>query len=231
MFIVFFRAMLLYICITFFMRLMGKRQLGEFQPSELVTTILISNIASLPIEDINIPMLYGVIPIIVLVSFELIVSNISLRNKPFRNFISGNPITIIENGVINQKMLARLRLSIDDLMESLRQNNVFDFTDVAYAITETNGKISVLLKSDAQTVTLKDSNIKKEDPTFPLVIISDGRPVKNSIQHYNIKDEWLQRVIKANACRMEDIFIMTADQNLKYEIVLKDKKQKGIPKI
>lgn len=225
MFIVFFRAIILYIAISFFMRLMGKRQLGEFQPSELVTTILISNIASLPIEDTNIPMLYAIIPIIVLVSFELIVSNISLRSKPFRNFISGNPITIIENGVINQKMLTRLRLSIDDLMESLRQNNVFDFTDVAYAITETNGKISVLLKHNAQNTTAKMLNIKPEDVTYPLVIISDGKIVQNTMLKYNIKEDWLQKVVNCEAKNIKNIFIMTVDDKLEYNIVLRDKKK------
>lgn len=225
MFIVFFRAVFLYISISFFMRLMGKRQLGEFQPSELVTTILISNIASLPIEDTNIPMLYALIPIIVLVSFELIVSNISLKSKPFRNFISGNPITIIENGIINQKMLCRLRLSVDDLMESLRQNNVFDFTEVAYAITETNGKISVLLKHNAQTATAKMINAKEQPVTYPLVVVSDGRLVFNAMSKYNINYEWLQKIINTSCSSMHDIFIMTVDEHLNYNIVLKDKKR------
>ena len=118
--IVFIRAILLYLLIIFCLRLMGKRQLGELQPSELVITILISNIASLPIEDNSIPMIMGVVPIVVLVGFELIISSISLRSKRFRTLVSGKPMIIVRNGQIDQSAMKKLRFSIDDLMETLR---------------------------------------------------------------------------------------------------------------
>ena len=115
MLVVFLRAAFLYVLVTFSLRLMGKRQLGELQPTELVITILISNIASLPIEDANIPMVLGAIPVLVLVAFELVVSNISLQSKGFRSMVSGKPVIVIQNGQLDQRKLRKLRFSIDDL--------------------------------------------------------------------------------------------------------------------
>ena len=144
MLVVFFRAVILYILVTLCLRLMGKRQLGELQPAEFVITILISNIASLPIEDTNIPMVLGLIPVFVLVAFEVIVSTLSLSSKRFRSIMSGKPVIVIYNGQIDQEKLKQLRFSIDDLMESLRQQGVFRVQDVWYAIVETTGKVSVM---------------------------------------------------------------------------------------
>ena len=128
--IVFFRAILLYLLIIFSMRLMGKRQLGELQPSELVTTILISNIASLPIEDTAIPMAAGAVPIIVLAGFEMILSSVTLKNKSLRSLLSGRPVVLIKDGKLDQQAMKKMRFSVDDLMESLRGNGVFDLKDV-----------------------------------------------------------------------------------------------------
>ena len=128
--IVFIRAILLYLLIIFCLRLMGKRQLGELQPSELVITILISNIASLPIEDNSIPMIMGMVPIVVLVGFELIISGISLHSRRFRTLVSGKPVVLIQNGQIDQSAMKQLRFSIDDLMETLRGKSVFDLRDM-----------------------------------------------------------------------------------------------------
>ncbi|MFA5659078.1 MAG: YetF domain-containing protein, partial [Oscillospiraceae bacterium] len=126
MLIVFFRAIILYMIIIFSIRLMGKRQLGELQPSELVVTILVSNVATLPIEDVNIPMLMGIIPILTIVCLDVFMSELSLKFKRIRKIVSGSPKIVVRDGIIDQKTLRDLRFSIDDLMESLRALNIFD---------------------------------------------------------------------------------------------------------
>lgn len=224
MLIVFFRAIVLYIVIMFCIRLMGKRQLGELQPSELVITILISNIASLPIEDTSIPVILGFIPVFALVGFELITSNISLQSKAFRGFISGKPIIVIQNGEIDQKHLRKIRFSIDDLMSTLRQNQVFDVRDVLYAIVETTGKVSVLEKKEAQTVTAKMLKIDEEDTLPPAVIISDGKLISSAITAYNLTEEWVHTVIKNHKYpSLKSVFLMTCDPQKNYYIVPKQR--------
>lgn len=224
MLVVFFRALILYILIMVCLRLMGKRQLGELQPSELVITILISNIASLPIEDTGIPMILGAIPVLALVSFEIIISNLSLKSKWFRGFISGSPIVIISNGVLDQNQLRKLRFSIDDLMEALRQSNIFDIRDVQYAIVETTGKVSVLQKYEAQTVTNKDLDLSCQDPAPATVVISDGKIVKSALQIIDVSEEWVNSIAQKNKTSIQDIFIMTVNHKNDYYIIEKQKK-------
>ena len=217
--IVFIRAILLYFLIIFCLRLMGKRQLGELQPSELVITILISNIASLPIEDNSIPMIMGIVPIVVLSGFELITSSISLKSEKFRTLVSGKPVIIVRNGEIDQKAMRELRFSVDDLMESLRGKSVFDIRDVQYAIVETTGQVSVFQKHDAQTVTTKMLDIKGSDADPPAVIISDGKKIRSAMDAYSITDPWLDSVLRENKIQEQEIFLMTADRNHQYYIV------------
>lgn len=223
MLVVFFRAIFLYILIMFSIRLMGKRQLGELQPSELVITILISNIASLPIEDTNIPMILGVIPVLILVSFDILISNISLKSKGFRSFISGSPMIIIHDGMIDQKQLRKLRFSIDDLMESLRQSGIFDLQEVEYAIVETTGKVSVLQKCDTQSVTPKMLHIECESKAPPVVIISDGKLVESALDAYHIKKSWVYQMIATQKCTLNTVFLMTCNKDLDYYIVKKNR--------
>lgn len=221
--IVFIRAILLYLLIIFCLRLMGKRQLGELQPSELVITILISNIASLPIEDNSIPMIMGVVPIVVLVGFELIISSISLRSKRFRTLVSGKPMIIVRNGQIDQNAMKKLRFSIDDLMETLRGKSIFDIRDVQYAIVETTGQVNILQKHAAQTVTAQMLDLKGKDADPPAVIISDGKVIRTALDAYGLTDAWLASTLRENRYTEQDIFLMTADRNCKYFIVPMDR--------
>lgn len=222
MLVVFIRAVILYLLVIFCMRLMGKRQLGELQPSELVTTIFISNIASLPIEDTNIPMILGAVPIFALVIVEFIVSSLSLKNRKIRQFFSGNPIVIIQDGEINQKQLKRLRFSLDDLMEALRREGIFDIKEVHYAIVETTGQISVLPKAYAQTVTAQMLNLNQPDEKPPLVVISDGGMIEKSLQTYGFTKDWLERKLKARNLTVKDVFLMTINEDGEDYIVAKN---------
>ena len=161
-------------------RLMGKRQLGELQPSELVVTVLLSNIATLPVENVSIPMIMGVIPIFTLVSLDVILSHLSLRFRPLRKAICGSAKIIISGGRIDQKVMKDLRFSVDDLMQSLRSQQVFDISQVQLAVVETTGQISVYQKKDAQTVTCSDLKIKGEDIDPPQLVIDSGKVIKRS---------------------------------------------------
>lgn len=224
MFIVLIRAIIIYIIIIFCIRLMGKRQLGELQPSELVITILISNLATVSIEDIDIPIILSAIPIFTLVAFELFVSNVSLKKQKIRKLISGSPVVIIEYGEIIQSAMKKLRFSIDDLMEALREKDIFDINEVEYAIVETNGKVNVLQKFENQTITNKDMDIKNQKVDIPLVIVSDGEVINSSLTHYNLTENWLNKILEKNKCNIENVFLMTVDKKRKYYIVRKENK-------
>ena len=160
MLIVFFRVLLIYALIIVSLRLMGKRQIGQLQPSELVVTILVSNIATMAIEDNNVPLVSGIIPILTLVSFDVIISALTLRYKKMRRLVSGTPRVIIRDGKIDQQQLKELRFTIDDMREELRGKDIFDIRDVAFAIVETTGTLSVYPKFQAQPVTAEMLKLK-----------------------------------------------------------------------
>ncbi len=222
MLIVFFRAIILYIIIVFSMRLMGKRQLGELQPSELVVTILMSNIATLPIEDINIPMIMGVVPIFTLVCLDVILSHLSLISRRFRRIVSGSPKIIIADGKIDQVQMKALRFTIDDLMESLRSEQIFDIGDVQLAVVETTGKISVYQKQNLQPCTPEDLGINKECKNPPQLVIDDGEVVENALEFIKLDKRWLFSVLKKEKCSLKDVFIMTADENKDYTLIRRE---------
>lgn len=224
MLIVLVRAILLYILIIFSIRLMGKRQLGDLQPAELAITILISNMATLAIENTSISMVFAAIPILALVAFELILSTITLKSKKLRDIVSGSSVVIIENGKIIQENMKKLRLSIDDLMEGIRGNSIFDIQDIEYAIVETTGKISILQKFEAQNATPKILSIKGEEVSPPLVLISDTKLIEQTLKIYNLGMQWLEQVLKSNNTYIENVFLMTVDKNANYYIVEKNKK-------
>ncbi|MCL2088267.1 MAG: DUF421 domain-containing protein [Oscillospiraceae bacterium] len=222
MLIIFFRAIILYILIIFSLRLMGKRQIGELQPADLVATILISNIAALPIEDTNIPMLMGAIPILALVGIKIIFSNIVLKNIKFRNLVTGQPVIIVKDGVIDQLQLHKLRYTIDDVHEAMRSNSIFDIRDVHYAIVETSGSINFLQKFEKRNLTPELMQIKGTDSLPPHIIISDGRLLRENLHLCGLGDGWLEGVLKKENKVRQDIFLMTADNNAAYHIVMRE---------
>ena len=169
--IILIRSLILYIVVIFVVRLMGKRQLGEMQPSELVITILISNIATLPLEDTEIPLIIGVTPILALVCYEVFVSWLILRLPFFRKIMYGSPKIIISNGKINRSVLRELRLPVDDIMTALRTQQIFDISEVQFAIVETTGSISAMKKQVKDNPDRTDLKIKAENSDPPQVEI------------------------------------------------------------
>ena len=222
MLIVFIRAIILYILIIFSIRLMGKRQLGELAPSELVVTILVSNIATLPIEDINIPLVMGVIPILTLVCLDVLMSLVTLKYRSVRKLVSGSAKIIISDGRIDQAMLKKLRFSTDDVMESLRGLQIFDISQVQYAIVETTGKISAYLKDDYQTVT-NERFSHKSPQNPPTLLIDNGVLIKGALCEIHKSQKWLEGILRQEKTRIGDIFYMSADKAGKYTLIKKEK--------
>ena len=218
MFIVFFRAVILYVVIVASMRLMGKRQLGELQPSELVITLLLSNIATLPVENTEIPMIMGVIPIFTLVSLDVVLSHLSLKFRPLRRAMCGSAKIVISNGQIDQKMMKDLRFSVDDLMQSLR-----NVSQVQLAVVESTGKISGYEKAAYRSVTYEDMNIKGEDADPPQLVIDSGKLVEGAPQSIGLDREWVDKMLKQRHLKVKDVFLMTGESSGKAVIIPFDK--------
>ena len=211
----------MYAVVVFGMRLMGKRQLGELQPVDLAVTILISNIATLPIEESEVPLLGGVIPILTLVCFEVLLSGLTLKCSWLRRFLSGNPRVVIREGKIDQKELKDLRFSVDDLMEELRGSGVFNLEDVDYAILETTGKLTVYKAFSAQEVTAQMAKIPppKKNQGPPVVIVSDGQLQREALEYCGVDRDWVEKSLQRSGRAVKDIFLMTCDKNKKTVVV------------
>lgn len=217
------RTLILYILILIMVRLMGKRQISELQTTELVVTLLISNIAVIPMQDTSLPLISGVIPIMLLVGCEIVLSFFMLKNGKFRKLVCGRPQIIISDGVIDQKKMKVLRMSTEDLIEQLRQASVFALQDVKYAIIETNGKLSVMKKPLKDTVTAEQINIRNPIANFEVVIISDGELAEHSMRFCGVTDDWINKILNKNQTDIKEVFIMTATPDHKYNIIKKER--------
>lgn len=216
------RTIILYILIIFAIKLMGKRQISDLQTSELVITILISNIAAIPMQNTEQPLLTGVIPIGVLVCCEVLVSFLMLKSTRIRQLICGKPIIVISDGKIQQDALKYLRLSTEDLLEQLRQLDVFSLDDVCFAIMETNGQMSVLKKSEKQPPSCSVLGITVPKAELNTVVISDGSICDSSLSICGLNRDWLMEVINTQNISIKDIFIMTANKSKQFNIIKKE---------
>lgn len=222
MLIVFLRTLILYGIVVIGMRIMGKRQLGELQPSELVITILISNIATLPIEDTEVPLMSGAVPILTLMCFEVLLSFFSVKSLKLRTMISGSPRIIIRNGKIDQKEMASLRYSVEDLMEQLRVNSIFDIEEVDMAVVETTGQLSVCKKASLQPATVTDLGKETAPADIPAVVVSSGQVVTQGLQYCQLSEEELYKMIQKQGRRLPDIFLMTCTPSHAVVLIPKD---------
>ena len=215
------RTVVLYISVTLAIRIMGKRQIGDMQPNELVVTLLISEIAAIPLQDTEQPVFIGGVAIFVLVFLEIIVSILSMKSFAIRKLLNGKSVVVIKNGVIDRKAMSSVRMTVVDLIEQLRVQNVFNIEDVAFAVLEVNGNLSVLLKKDAQTVSVKDLNLDLPDDNLPLPVISDGRIIYESLQSLNVTVPRLNKILKQKHTSVKQIFLMTLDRDGNNTIVKK----------
>lgn len=217
------RTVIIYFIIIFALRLMGKRQISQMQTTELVVTLLISDIAAMPMQNTSQPLLSGIVPILVLLSCEVILSVIMLKYPKFRKSVCGKPVIIINDGKIDQKQLRILRMSIEDLCEQLRQQNIFSFSQVQYAIVETNGRLSVLKKPENREADAAMLGIPVEDNGIEAVIINDGQISQTACELCEIDTPWITKTLASNGITLEEVFIMTADKKRNYNIISREK--------
>ncbi len=220
--VVFIRAIILYLLLIFSVRLMGKRQLGELQPSELAVTILISNIATLPVEDTGTPLLTGIIPIITLASLDVIMSWLSLKSRSMRRIISGTPVIIIRDGELDQKQMREIRFSVDDLVESLRMQGIFDISEVQFAVVETTGTLSVYQKYQYRNVTNSDMEIKGRSVNPPEIIVADGELDHKAMARLCLTEKWVEHMLKKEKTVLRNVFLLTVDPDRKYSLIKKE---------
>ncbi len=207
------RSVILFILVIAALRLMGKKQLGELQPSELVTTILISNIATLSLEDPSMPMILGVVPILMIVCIDVLMSGIMMKSVRFRKLVTGSPRVIISDGKIDQKEMRNLRYTIDDVLEAMRDSEIFDINHVRYAIVETTGKINFFRKDEGKT-----------DP--PGVIIKDGLLIEEGLVKAGLGRQWLSDILKRRNTEQKSVFLLTACSDGSYTMILKEGKNR-----
>ena len=223
------RTVLIYLCVLFAMRLMGKRQLGELQPEELVSTILISNLASISIESEEVPVTASLIPLFLIAALELLGSILSFRSQRFFNLMSGRPKTVILDGQIDQNALRTLRLTTADLMEALRGKDVFDPRDVSYAVVETNGSLSVALRPEREPVTLSDLALKVQHGQATIPFVLDGQVLDDNL-HWCGKDHaWLERTAQANTMLVEEILLLIGNDTEDYFLLKKEPRRTARP--
>lgn len=218
------RTVILYAFVVFSVRIMGKRQISDMQPSELVITLIISEIAAIPMQNTSQPLISGVIPVLVLVALEIIASVIMMKSGKFRKLICGSPIVVIRDGEILQNEMRRLRLTTEDLCVQLRQQNIFSIEDVQYCIVETNGKVSVLEKPQSRQPSAKDFGIEISDNKIETVVVIDGQILDNSLKLCRKSKNDVIEILKKENTKLSDVFIMTLDALGKYNIVWKERK-------
>ena len=214
------RTLILFVAVLILLRVMGKRQIGEIQPYELVVIIMISELAAIPMENTGIPLLNGLIPIFVLVAAQVTLSYISLKSSKARGVICGRPSIVIEDAVINEDELRRLRYNINDLLEQLRTKDVFDISDVEFAILETSGQLSVILKSQRRPVQPEDLDIEPPFEGLPLTLIIDGRLIEENLVKANKTVGWLlDRLTQSGVKRIQDVLLASLDQTVKKRLL------------
>lgn len=215
MLILIIRTLILYAIVIASVRIMGKRQIGEMQPSELVVAIMISDLASVPMQSIDIPLIAGVVPVLTLIVAEVSMAYLSLKSKTFRKIVSGEPSILIYNGHVNENELRRQRFNLNDLLEQLRVSGYPNISDVEVAVLETNGQLSIIPKPPARPVTVKDLNLdKKSKETLPYMLISDGILNASELKRSNKNEKWLKKKLaEHNIKNYKDVFIASLDSD------------------
>ena len=207
------RTIILYVVIIAGVRLMGKRQVGELEPSELVLSLIIADLASVPMQDYGIPLLTGVIPILALLCVTMILSVLTMKYVGFRAVLCGRPSVVVRNGALDQREMARNRLTVDELLEELRGQGYTDLSVVKYAILETNGKLSVLPYADQKPPTARQLKVAAEEGGLPRVVISDGRLLERNLKALGHDRPWLEVQLQKRGCRdAGEVFLMMVDE-------------------
>jgi len=213
------RTLILYLIVVVIMRIMGKRQIGQLQPFELVIAIMISELASVPMQNTGIPLVNGIIPILTLLIAQLTLSFIGIKSTKARAIICGRPTVLVENGKIKESHLRKEMYTINDLMEQLRFNSIQNVGDVEYGILETNGQLSVLLKSEKRPATPEDLGINPPREEFSRDVIIDGKLIGRTLEKLHLKREWLDEALKEHGVNdYRQVFYAYIDSNMKLHL-------------
>ena len=208
----FVRTILLYFIIMLGLRLMGKRQIGELEPTELVLTMLISDLAAVPMQDFGIPLLNGVVPIVTLLALSMLLSYGCMRSIRLRRLVCGSPTTLIKDGILQQAAMRANRFTLDELIEALRSQGVTDLTTVKYAILETDGTLNVILTPAERPVTAGQLRCAEPETGYPYILISDGTVLRENLRKCGKTEEWLRGECRRQGVKSpEQVFLLTCD--------------------
>jgi len=216
------KTFVIYIFIIFSVRIMGKRQVGELQPSELVVAILISELATIPLQDNKTSLWNGIVPILTLVATEIILSFFMLKSSRLRSFLTGRPSVVIKDGKLCQKEMKKMRCTIDDLMEELRLCGVKDILDVDTAIMETNGQMPVFLKNGLEPLCANDLNIKTSKKPLPIPLIIDGTIMKGNLPIAKLELDDIYKILKKKNITEKEVFFMYKDSTEKITTIKRE---------
>jgi len=228
MFVLIIRTFFLYFAVIFIMRMMGKKQIGELEPFELVIALMISELATFPMQDIRIPMLHAIVPIITLLFLQVSTSFLELKSERVRKILTGTPSILIKNGKIDIAELRYQRFNINDLLEELRLKGYFNLSDIQYAILETSGELSILPKTKKSATTKEDLKIKVVQEVLPVPLIMDGNINFKNLKLIEKDEVWLNRLLmKNNISHAKEVFIGTLDSQNEFFYQLKERKDKN----
>ena len=222
MVVIFIRTIIIYGCLLIAMRLMGKRQIAQLDISDLITTLLISEIASLPIENPDIPIVYSIIPIITLLTFEVTSSTILSKSQFMKNVFSSRPSFLIKDGKIDQKALEKNRISLDELISKLRQQGINDLSEAKYAIIEQDGQISIVSKSPYRQPNLEDLGIEGKETGIMHIIIANGEINRHSLKIIQKNEKWVEDQLSKQKLCASDVFLMTVNDAEEIQITKKE---------
>ncbi len=217
--ILFFRTIVIYALLSVLLRIMGKRQVGELEVSELVSTLLLSEIASLPIENPEIPFLFALVPILFIFSVEIAITYLKNKWEPLKRLFESRPVFLIVRGELLQDALLEMRISVNELISECRQQGVSDISDIEYAVLEQNGTLSLLLKEEKQPLTA-DSAEGKSSPTMHPVIL-DGRIDREILTTLGIEEARLKRICRKNRCKTDEVFLLMLSDSDEYRLIKK----------
>ncbi len=217
------RTIILYLILIAVIRIMGKRQVGQMEPAEFVVTMLVANLASIPMQDGGIPLYSGLVPILTVLGVELVLSAASLRSVSFRRLLCGKPVILIENGHVLQNNLRRTRITLDELTGHLREKDVLNVTDVQYAILETNGNLSVFSYPKHKPASAKDAGIHPERQSLPVTIIGDGYLYRQNLPAAGKDEAWVRRFLQERELKQKDVWLLTLDATGKTTLLRKEK--------
>ena len=211
MLISYMRTVILYLLLILVVRVMGKRQIGQMEPTEFVVTMLLANLAAVPMQDNGIPLASGLVPMLTVLGISLILSVLAYQSIRMRRLLCGKPVILVENGTICQRNLARTRIHLDELTEHLREQGILDLTTVKYAILETNGLISTFLYPNDAPATAKDAGITVKDAFLPYTLISDGHLLPQNLHLAGYNHHWLRRQLEKRNLQPHQVLLMTID--------------------